>query len=145
MNDDLEFLKKAYLVAEKSCCQKKKVGCVIVVNNKIVSSGFNCIEDHHFNCAEGECRCGFDNKCLMVIHAEQNAIVEAIRNSVDLAKATMFLTLSPCLPCARLIYGFGIKKVVFAEKFSDYKDLEQDPGLTFLSTLNVETIQVKLL
>lgn len=142
--DDIDFIKKAYHVAEKSCCQKKKVGCVIVVDNKIVSSGFNCIENRHFNCSKGECHCSIDNKCLMVIHAEQNAIVEAIKNNIDLSNATLYLNLSPCLPCARLIYGFGIKKVVFAEKFSDYKDIEQDLGLLFLKQLNVETFQVKL-
>ncbi len=144
MNNDLEFIKEAYHVAEKSCCKKKKVGCVIVVDNKIVSSGFNCIENRTFNCAEGECNCGVDNKCLMVIHAEQNAIVNAIRNNVDLAQATLYINLSPCLPCARLIYGFGIKKVVFAEKFSVYKEIEQDLGMLFLQQLNVEIVQMKI-
>ncbi|MDR2401997.1 MAG: cytidine deaminase [Cytophagales bacterium] len=144
MNEDREFLKLAYQIAEKSCCKKKKVGCLIVWENKIVSSGYNCIIDHHFNCAAEECHQGFADKCLMVIHAEQNAIVEAVKKNVDFVKATLFISLSPCLSCARLIHGFGIKKIVFAEKFSDYKKNEEDFGLLFLKNLNIEIRQVIL-
>ena len=144
MSDDKEFLKIACQIAEKSCCQKKKVGCVIVVENKIVSSGYNCIDDYHFNCVNGDCHQGTSNKCLMVIHAEQNAIVEAVKRNVDLSKATLFINLSPCLPCARLVYGFGIRKIVFAEKYSDYKKNEEDFGLLFLENLNVEIKRVTI-
>lgn len=139
---DIDFLKKTYEIAEKSCCKKKKVGCVIVVDNKIVSSGYNCIENHHFDCERSECCKGIEKKCLMVIHAEQNAILMANKKNIDFSQATLYVNLSPCLSCARLIFGFGIKKIVFTEKYAEYKQNENDLGLLFLKNLDVEIKQI---
>lgn len=142
MNSDKEFLKMVDQIAEKSFCKKKKVGCIITIENQVVSSGCNCLDGYDFSCSTGDCHQGLGNKCLMIIHAEQNAIIEAMKKNIDLSQATLFVNLSPCLSCARLIYSVGIKKVVFAEQYSIYKQSDIDLGLIFLKSLNVKTKQI---
>ena len=144
MHKDIEIMREAYRVGANSCCKKKKVGCVIAIKNKIVSTGYNCIKDRNFNCQNGECSQNIENKCLMIIHAEQNVIFDAIKKKIDFTKASLYVTLSPCLPCARLIYGAGIKKIFFSEKYSSFKNNDLDLGLIFLQNLNVEIQQIFL-
>ncbi len=144
MLNDEECIKECYKLAEKSYCLKKKVGCLIVADGEIVGTGYNCIPGRNCDCAKRECYQRSKDQCLMVIHAEHNAIIDAVKKNVDFSRASLYVNLSPCIACARLLYSVGIRKVFFAEKYSDYKGLDEDYGEIFLTSLGVEMTRVEL-
>lgn len=118
------FMECAIKVSQKSKCKRKKVGCVIVKDNLIIAKGYNrpplnsnlckngCLKEKLFNCKEKYEVCNS-------IHAEVNSIISALKNNKDLNNSTIFLTLSPCLTCAKLIIEVGIKKVVYRRLHND--------------------------
>jgi dCMP deaminase len=75
------------------------------------------------------------------LHAEENAILYAVKNGSTLEGATLYLTLSPCLSCARLIFSSGIKKVWFKNSYAEYKGLASDEGVDFLNKFGIETLK----
>ena len=97
------------------------------------------------NCDEEwpETGCARDSRgsCGLALHAEQNAIIFAIKNNASVDGSTLYLTLTPCLPCARMVYSIGIKKVVFLKSYAEYKGLPNDEGLDFLERFGVETLK----
>jgi dCMP deaminase len=97
----------------------------------------NCDEDF------GEEGCALDSKgsCSLAIHAEQNAILYATKNKVNVKGSTLYVSLSPCLSCARIIYSMGITRVVYLNSYAKYKGLKSDEGLDFLNKFGVETQQ----
>ena len=72
------------------------------------------------------------------IHAEQNALIYAVKNHTPVDGATLYVTLSPCLSCARIILTMGIKRVVYLKSYSAYKKLEKDEGVDFLLEFGME-------
>ena len=74
----------------------------------------------------------------LALHAEENAILYAVKNGAKLEGAVMYTTLSPCLPCARLIYSAGIKEVRFKDSYAEYKGLPSDEGVDFLNKFGVK-------
>ena len=113
---------------ELSHCKRKKVGAIIVKNNMIISDGFNGTPS------------GFDNNCedsegntnWYVLHAEANAILKVAKSTNSCEDATLYLTLSPCKECAKLIHQSGISRLVYSIK---YKDVS---GLNFLKKAGVK-------
>ena len=114
---DEYFMEIAFVVAKRSNCSRRKVAAVVA-------------KDRHF---DGGCpRCagktpsgkGLD-ECLCV-HAEQNAICQAARYGVDISGSTIYITLSPCLTCAKLIINAGIKEVVYAGDYTAFLDTVKD-------------------
>ena len=111
-----------------SHCERKKVGAIIVKNKMIISDGFNGTPS------------GFDNNCedengdtnWYVLHAEANAILKVAKSTNSCLDATLYLTLSPCKECAKLIHQSGIKRLVYSKQ---YKDLS---GLKFLEKAQIE-------
>ncbi len=73
------------------------------------------------------------------MHAEENAILYAVKNGDKLEGATLYTTLSPCLACARLIFSAGIKHVFFQHSYAEYKGLPSDEGVDFLNKFGVKT------
>jgi dCMP deaminase len=73
------------------------------------------------------------------LHAEENAILYAVKNGSGLAGATLYVTLSPCLPCARIIFSSGIKKVIYKSSYAEFKGYLSDEGVDFLNKFGVET------
>jgi dCMP deaminase len=71
------------------------------------------------------------------LHAEANAILYAAKNKVDLDGSTLYVTLSPCLACARIIYSVGIKQVYFLNSYAAYKGIDVDEGVEFLRKFGV--------
>lgn len=125
---DEYFMEIAQVTAKRSNCSRRHVAAVIVKNNHILSTGYNGTPAGLKNCFEGGCpRCsghtesgkGLD-ECLCV-HAEQNAICQAARNGAAIDGAKIYVTISPCLTCAKLIISAGIKEVVYG---GDYAFLE---------------------
>src|SRR5215470_11136122 len=111
------YMELAMNLARKSHCVKMKVGAVLTKDTRIVSLGYNGPPSGTHNCDEEwpETGCPRDSKgsCSLALHAEENAMVYAVKNGTDIKDSTMYVTLSPCLSCARLMYASGVKKVIY--------------------------------
>ena len=81
---------------------------------------------------------------LGALHAEQNAILYAAKNNVALEGCTLYVTLSPCIACARIIFSTGIKKVFYLHSYASFKNLPTDEGIDFLKKFGVEVEQFKM-
>lgn len=139
---DQIFMKLATDLALRSHCVKAQVGAVLVKDTRIISIGYNGPPAGTHNCDEEwpETGCPRDSKnsCSLALHAEENAILYAVKNGASLEGSTLYITLSPCLPCARIIYSSGIKKVLFLNSYAEYKGLNSDEGVDFLNKFGVE-------
>ena len=129
---DKAYLRLAKSWANLSHCVRKKVGAIIVKDGMIISDGFNGTPS------------GFDNSCenvqgethWYVLHAEANAILKVAKSSNNCKGSTLYVTLSPCKDCSKLILQAGIKRVVYQNA---YKDVS---GLEFLKGADVELMQI---
>ncbi len=129
---DVAYLKMALEWAKLSYCKRKQVGALIVKDRTIISDGYNGTPSGFENCCEDE-----NNKTKWyVLHAEANAILKISRSTQSCEGATLYLTLSPCKECSKLIFQSGIKRVVYTQ---DYPDNE---GLVFLESAGVETLKI---
>ena len=128
-------------LALRSHCVKAQVGAVLTKDTRIISLGYNGPPAGTHNCdlEWPEVGCARDSKgsCSLALHAEQNAILYAAKNNVGMADATLYVTLSPCISCARVIYTTGIKKVyrVHVECIVDVKKLTQQVDLIFVPSV----------
>ena len=124
---DSAYLKMANTWGELSHCQRKKVGALIVKDRMIISDGYNGTPT------------GFENVCedeehytkWYVLHAEANAILKVAASTQSCIGATLYITLSPCKECSKLIHQSGIKRVVYAKAYKDTS------GLVFLDKAGV--------
>jgi dCMP deaminase len=84
--------------------------------------------------------CARDSKgsCSLALHAEQNAILYAVKNNTSVEGSTLYVTLSPCLACARIIFSMGISKVVYLFSYAEYKGIGSDEGVDFLAKFGVK-------
>jgi len=141
------FMNLASDLAQRSHCVKAQVGAVLTKDTRIISIGYNGPPAGTHNCDEEwpETGCPRDSKnsCSLALHAEENAILYAVKNGADLNGSTLYLTLSPCLACARIIFSSGIKKVWFKNSYAEYKGLLSDEGVDFLNKFGVETLKYK--
>ena len=131
---DLAYLKMAQTWGELSYCKRRKVGALIVKDKMIISDGYNGTPSGFDNCCEnpdGETH-------WYVLHAEANAILKLARSNNSAEGATLYITLSPCRDCSKLIHQAGIVRVVYRD---EYKDTS---GLDFLKSANVEVEQISL-
>jgi len=129
---DLAYLNMAQSWAELSHCQRKKVGALIVKDDMIISDGYNGTPSGYDNCCEDE----FGNTHWYVLHAEANAILKVAKSTNNCQGATLYLTLSPCRDCSKLILQAGIARVVYRK---EYKDKE---GIIFLKNSGIEVEQI---
>lgn len=131
---------KAYLRIAKewsllSYCKRKQVGAIIVKDRMIISDGYNGTPSGFENCCE-------DDEGLTrwdVLHAEANAILKVARSTQSCEGATLYITLSPCKECSKLIHQSGIKRVVYHNGYRD------DSGLQFLIKAGIEVEQIPVL
>ncbi len=131
---------KAYLRIAKewsllSYCKRKQVGAIIVKDRMIISDGYNGTPSGFENCCE-------DEEGLTrweVLHAEANAILKVAKSTQSCENATLYITLSPCKECSKLIHQSGIKRVVYQ---NGYKD---NSGIEFLQKAGVEVVQIPTL
>lgn len=139
------FMRLATDLATRSHCVRAQVGAVLTKDTRIVSIGYNGPPAGTHNCDEEwpESGCARDSKgsCSLALHAEQNAILYAIKNGSKLEGATLYVTLSPCIACARLILSSGIVKVFYKDSYAAYKGLAADEGVDFLRKFGVEVVQ----
>ncbi|PWK80250.1 dCMP deaminase [Mucilaginibacter oryzae] len=144
---DQIFMNLATDLAERSHCVKAHVGAVLTRDTRIISIGYNGPPAHTHNCdiEWPETGCARDSKgsCSLALHAEENAILYAVKNGARLEGATLYTTLSPCLPCARLIYSAGITQVYYDKSYAEYKGLPSDEGVDFLNRFGVKAEKFK--
>ncbi|MCR9253435.1 MAG: dCMP deaminase family protein [bacterium] len=138
--DDI-YMELAVNLAKRSHCIKRQVGAVLAKDTRIISIGYNGPPAGTHNCDEEwpEHGCPRDSKggCSLAIHAEQNAILYAVKNKTSVEDSTLYVTLSPCLACARIIYTSGIKKVIYLNSYAEYKGIGTDEGADFLKKFGV--------
>jgi len=141
------FMKLATDLALRSHCVKAQVGAVLARDTRIISIGYNGPPAGTHNCDEEwpETGCARDSKgsCSLALHAEQNAILYAVKNGARLEGATLYTTLSPCIACARLIFSAGIKQVYFSKSYAQYKGIASDEGVDFLNRFGVPTVKLE--
>lgn len=111
------YMEAAKLLAKRSKCKRLQVGCVIIKDKRIISSGCNGILD----LPGSVCWCEEGTKCgdLNSIHAEANAIAFAAKEGLRIDGCTVFVTHSPCQSCAKLIVAAGIKQVIYLTAYRD--------------------------
>ena len=125
---DLAYLRMAQTWGELSHCKRKKVGALIVKDKMIISDGYNGTPS------------GFENACeddenytkWYVLHAEANAILKVAGSTQSCKGSTLYITLSPCKECSKLIHQSGIVRLVYSKKYKD------SSGLEFLEKAGVE-------
>ena len=130
---DLAYLKMAKEWAKLSYCERKKVGALIVKDRMIISDGYNGTPSGEENCCEDD----GGTTHWYVLHAEANAILKLASSTQSAKGATLYLTLSPCKECSKLILQSGIKRLVYIDQYSDTE------GLKFLENAQVEVLQIK--
>ena len=131
---DVRYMRMAHIWAENSYCQRRKVGALIVKDKMIISDGFNGTP------------AGFENICEdedgltkpYVLHAEANAITKIERSNNNSDGATLYVTASPCIECAKLIVQAGIKRVIYSEKY------RLTDGIDLLERAGVEVVHLPL-
>ena len=123
---DKAYLKMAMEWGKLSHCNRKKVGALIVKDRMIISDGFNGTPTGFENYCEDE---GYTK--WYVLHAEANAILKVASSTQSCKGATLYITLSPCKECSKLIHQSGIVRVVYHKKYKD------DSGLKFLEKAGI--------
>lgn len=114
----------AHVVAHRSNCCRRQVAAIIVVDKRIISTGYNGTPRGIANCNEGGCpRCAGDavsgeqlGDCICA-HAEENAIVQAAYHGTAVRGGTLYCTISPCLMCTKMIINAGLKEVVYEAEY----------------------------
>ena len=129
---DKRYIRMAHIWAENSYCNRRKVGALIVKDKMIISDGYNGTP------------AGFENVCEdengltkpYVLHAEANAITKIACSNNSSKGATMYVTTSPCIECAKLIIQASIKRVIYSEKY------RLEDGLDLLRRANIEVVYI---
>jgi len=124
---DQRYLRMARIWAENSYCQRRQVGALVVKDKMIISDGYNGTPTGFENICEDENNVSKP----YVLHAEANAITKLARSNNNSDGATIYITASPCIECAKLIIQAGIKRVVYGEKYrlTDGIDLLKRAGI----------------
>lgn len=121
---DEYFLSIAHNVAERSTCNRKQVGCVIVRDRAILSTGYAGSVRGQPHCTDVGCDIGPDGGCRRTIHAETNAVSLAAKHGTCIDGATAYVTLSPCYNCFKMLVNSGIRNIVYDEEYRIPLDLE---------------------
>ncbi|MDY7394748.1 dCMP deaminase family protein [Aureibaculum sp. 2210JD6-5] len=129
---DVAYLKMAKEWAKLSYCKRRQVGALIVKGKMIISDGYNGTPTGFENVCEDD-----DNYTKWyVLHAEANAILKVASSTQSCNGATLYITMSPCKECSKLIHQSGIKRLVYADAYKD------DSGLKFLEKAGVELVYI---
>ena len=131
---DVRYMRMARIWAENSYCKRRRVGALIVKDKMIISDGYNGTPS------------GFENVCEdennvtkpYVLHAEANAITKIARSGNNSDGATLYVTTSPCIECAKLIIQAGIRRVIYGEKYR----IEEGINLLKRANIDVEYVSV---
>lgn len=131
---DKRYMRMARIWAENSYCKRRQVGALLVKNKMIISDGYNGTPSGFENICED------DNNVSKpyVLHAEANAITKVARSHNSSDGATLYVTASPCIECAKLIIQSGIKRVVYGENYRIMDSIE------LLKRANIEVVFIEI-
>jgi len=129
---DRAYLKMAIEWAKLSHCTRKKVGALLVRDNMIISDGYNGTPSGFANSCEDE----VGDTHWYVLHAEANAIMKVAKSTNNARESTLYITLSPCKECCKLILQAGIRRLVYV---NEYKDIT---GIDFLKSAGVDIVRI---
>lgn len=115
---DEYFMEFAKITKQRATCTRLAVGCVLVKEKQIISTGYNGSVSGTKHCIDEGCMVR-DNHCIRTIHAEQNAVIQAGKRGISTEGATAYVTHFPCLHCTKTLIQAGINEVVYLE---DYKN-----------------------
>jgi len=121
---DTYFMNIAHVVKTRGNCSRRQVAAVVVKDRRLISTGYNGTPRGVRNCCDGGCiRCASEapsgsalSDCICS-HAEENAITQSAYHGISVKDATMYVTLSPCLTCAKMIINGGIAEVIYDEEY----------------------------
>jgi len=130
---DQRYLAMARIWSQNSYCKRRQVGAIIVKNKMIISDGYNGTPSGF----ENECEDCQDKTKPYVLHAEANAITKVARSNNSSDGATLYVTASPCIECAKLIIQAGMRRVVFSEKY------HQEDGIRLLKRANIDVVHIE--
>ena len=131
---DIRYIKMARIWAENSYCVRRQVGALLVKNKMIISDGYNGTPSGFENICEDET----GKTKPYVLHAEANAITKVAKSNNSSEGATLYVTSSPCIECAKLIIQSGIKRVVYADSYHSMD------GIDLLKRVGIEIVRVEL-
>lgn len=129
---DRAYLKMAIEWAKLSHCKRKKVGALLVKNGMVISDGYNGTPTGFAN----DCEDQVGDTQWYVLHAEANAIMKIARSANSAANSTLYITMSPCRECCKLILQAGIRRMVYVHEYKDRT------GIDFLAGAGVEVLQI---
>lgn len=133
---DEYFMQIARDASTRATCLRRQVGAVVVLDKRILTTGYNGAPHGLPHCTEIGCKMQ-DGHCIRTLHAEQNAIVQGALNGVSLRGATLYVTCQPCNNCAKMIINAGIGRVVFD---GDYPD---EFAMELFDQANMELISLR--
>ena len=129
---DERYLRMARVWAENSYCQRRRVGALLVKEQAIISDGYNGTPSGFENICEDE-----NNRTKpYVLHAEANAITKVAKSNNSSQDATLYVTASPCIECAKLIIQSGIRRVVYCDQY------HSEDGLELMKRVGIEVIRI---
>ncbi len=131
---DKRYMRMAFIWSENSYCKRRKVGAILVKDKMIISDGYNGTPSGFENVCEDEDGLTFP----YVLHAEANAITKVACSNNSSEGATLYVTSSPCIECAKLIIQAGIRKVVYADSY------RLSDGIELLRRADIELISIDL-
>lgn len=131
---DERYMRMAFIWAENSYCKRRKVGALLVKEKMIISDGYNGTPSGFENVCEDE----QDTTKPYVLHAEANAITKVARSNNSSEGATLYVTSSPCIECAKLIIQAGIKRVVYADAY------RLSDGIDLLKRAEIDLVAVEM-
>ena len=132
---DEYFMQIAFTVAQRSTCDRAHVGCVLVRDRRILTTGYNGASAGLPHCDEvGHLL--IDGHCVRTLHAEQNAIIQGALHGVSIVGATAYVTHQPCLTCAKMLINAGVRRVVYAGNYPDANSQRflDEAGVEFVHT-----------
>ena len=129
---DKRYMRMAFIWAANSYCRRRQVGAILVKDKMIISDGYNGTPSGFENVCEDE----NDITKPYVLHAEANAITKVARSNNSSEGATLYVTSSPCIECAKLIIQSGIKRVVYADSY------RLSDGIELLKRVDIELVEV---
>ena len=138
------FLEMAHLVAKRTTCLRRGVGAVIVKDKRMIATGYNGVASGMEHCdvvgclrADMKIPSGESPELCRALHAEQNALLQAAKMGISVDKAVIYSTTTPCIICAKMLVGAGIKKI--------YTNLDYPDKLTkkYLQEAGIELIKLE--
>lgn len=138
------FMEIAEVVKQRSTCLRRQVGAVIVKDKQILTTGYNGAPKSLKHCKEIGCKreqmkipSGQRHELCRALHAEQNAIIQAAYNGINISNSTLYVTTKPCVLCAKMCINAGIKKIIYKGNYPD--ELSDE----ILKEANIEMINFK--